>query len=285
MLSQSCNKILIGKTFWKDICLPAILYASAILGYTKTEITKTEIEKLQRIENSVYRQILGAPKYAQIPTLRGEIGSSTMENRIRSNQVLFVRYVEENNYNKLMKIIIEEKRHMRKDYWATSTGEFMKKVKLSYADLKSCTKLEIKKKVKEWDTNNWIRELSEKSSLKIYREWKKEIKSEESLYDNRPSSITLRRARTNNLSLNDRKRHIGGETKCVMCNHDWEDLNHFVFWCGGYSDLRRKERLLQQPYIQDKEYLLGHLLFVDGDTIKEVLHRFWKIREKKRTTQ
>ena len=79
MLSQSCNKILIGKTFWKDICLPAILYVSGILGYTKIEI-----EELQRIENSVYRQIMGAPRYAQIPTLRGEIGSSTMENRIRS---------------------------------------------------------------------------------------------------------------------------------------------------------------------------------------------------------
>ena len=54
-----------------------------------------------------------------------------MENRIRSNQVLFVKYVEENNYNELMKRIIEEKRHMKKDYWATSTREFMKKVKLS----------------------------------------------------------------------------------------------------------------------------------------------------------
>ena len=83
--------------------------------------------------------------------------------------------------------------------------------------------------------------------------------------------------------MNDRKRHIGGETKCVMCNHDWEDLNHFVFWCAGYSDLLRgKERLLQQPYIQDEEYLLGQLLFVNSDRIKEVLHRFWKIREKKK---
>ena len=205
----------------------------------------------------------------------------------RSNKVLFVKYVKENNYNELMKRIIEEKRHMKKDYWATSTREFMKKVKLSYADLKSCTKLEIKKKIKEWYTISWIRELSEKSSLKIYWEWKQEIKSEESLYDNRPSSITLYRARTNNLNLNDRKRHVGGETKCVMCNHDWEDrpINHFVFWCAGYSDLRGKERLLQQPYIQDEEYLLGQWLFVNSDRIKEVLHIFWKLREKKRTTQ
>ena len=113
------------------------------------------------------------PKYTQIPTLRGEIGSSTMENRIRSNQVLFDKYVEENNQNELMKRITEERRHMKKDYWAAFTKEFMKKVNLSYDNLKIYTKLEIKKKIKEWDAINWTRELSEKSSLKIYREWNK----------------------------------------------------------------------------------------------------------------
>ena len=71
----------------------------------------------------------------------------------------------------------------------------------------------------------------------------------------------------------------------MICNYDLEDLNHFGFWCAGYSDLRGKEQLLQQSYIQDEEYLLGQLLFVNSDKIKEVLHRFWKIRERKRTTQ
>ena len=58
-----------------------------------------------------------------------------------------------------------------------------------------------------------------------------------------------------------------------MCNHDLENLNHFVFWCTGYSDLRGKEQLLQQPYIQDEEYLLGQLLFENSDRIKEILYK------------
>lgn len=34
VIAQSCNKILIGKTFWKSIVLPTVLYASSILAYT-----------------------------------------------------------------------------------------------------------------------------------------------------------------------------------------------------------------------------------------------------------
>lgn len=50
-------------------------------------LIKEEIQKLQRIEKCVYRAILGAPSYTQIPVLRGEIGSSgsAMETRITPN--------------------------------------------------------------------------------------------------------------------------------------------------------------------------------------------------------
>ena len=103
------------------------------------------MDELQRIENSVYRQILGAPKYTQIPTLRGEIGSSTMENRIRTNQLLYVKYIEDNNQNQLLKRILEEKKVKKEDYWVASTKEFMDKICLSYEKLKTGTKFEIKK--------------------------------------------------------------------------------------------------------------------------------------------
>lgn len=49
----------------------------------KVNVTETEIQKLQTMENSVYRKILGAPKFAQACTLRGEVGASSMKTRIR----------------------------------------------------------------------------------------------------------------------------------------------------------------------------------------------------------
>ena len=45
------------------------------------------------------------------------------------------------------------------------------------------SKAEIKKRVKDWDTKTWREELNNKSSLNIYRTWKKDIKGEE-IYDN-----------------------------------------------------------------------------------------------------
>ena len=45
-------------------------------------LTETEINKLQRVENSVYRQILGGIKSTAVTSLRGEIGASSMKTRI-----------------------------------------------------------------------------------------------------------------------------------------------------------------------------------------------------------
>ena len=71
IIARSCNKLMIGKTFWKSVALPSILYGTKVIN-----LTEDEINKLRRIENSVWRQILGAPGYAPICTLRGEIGTS-----------------------------------------------------------------------------------------------------------------------------------------------------------------------------------------------------------------
>ena len=75
---------------------------------------------MQRIENSVYRHILGAPTYAQVSTLRGEIGSNTMESRIRTSQVNVLKYVEENHQNQLMRRIVEEQMKLKIDDWFIS---------------------------------------------------------------------------------------------------------------------------------------------------------------------
>jgi len=61
IIERSCNKIMIGKTYWEMIVLPSLLFGSAIVPWNKTEI-----ENLQRSENDVWRKILGAPGYAPL---------------------------------------------------------------------------------------------------------------------------------------------------------------------------------------------------------------------------
>ena len=54
VMARSCNKMLIGKTFWKSLALTGILYGASILVFKKEEK-----EKLQTIENTVYRKNFG----------------------------------------------------------------------------------------------------------------------------------------------------------------------------------------------------------------------------------
>ena len=209
-----------------------------------------------------------------------------METRIRQNQVNYLKYVEENDTNGLMKRIIEEKAKTKKDYWLKTTKEFMKEINLNYPELRTIKKEKLKNKIIDWDSKKWQQEVAEKSSLAIYKNFKT-ILAEEKIYDNRPSSQVLFKARTNNLRLNDRNRHTNGDTKCLLCDWTLEDLKHFLLWCPGYTEIRKKTILLQRPYIENEENLIGHLLFNEQSIheSKEIVYEMWKKREKQRKNE
>ena len=105
IIAKSCNRLLIGKTYWKCLSLPAFLYGTSLINFTEKEI-----ERLQRIENGVYRQILQAPTYAPVCTLRGEIGSSSMKSRLIKDRFMYLRSVMEGE-NDLLKEIVREMIH------------------------------------------------------------------------------------------------------------------------------------------------------------------------------
>lgn len=187
IIAKSCHKITIGKVYWKSVCLPSILYGTNILNFTETEINK-----LQIIENSVYRQILGAPKYAQTCTLRGEVGASSMKTRIIEGRLLYLKSIiepyctrnqnnitrEENNRNSLVKEIL---RRTKANYlnWMKTTTKYLETIKLTYNNIKALKSGEIKNKIKEWDSDQWKTEVQEKSSLQIYKIFKLSISSED----------------------------------------------------------------------------------------------------------
>ena len=54
IIARSCSKIIIGKS----VVLPGVLYASSVLTWTRKEM-----DEMQRIENQVWRQMLGASRF------------------------------------------------------------------------------------------------------------------------------------------------------------------------------------------------------------------------------
>ena len=49
-IKKSCDKVIVGKAIWKLMALPSILFGRAVIT-----TSKTNIEKIQRIENKVWR--------------------------------------------------------------------------------------------------------------------------------------------------------------------------------------------------------------------------------------
>ena len=276
IVARSCARLMIGKVYWKSIALPMILYGANVINFTQEDI-----QKLQRIENSVGRKIMGAPSYTQETALRGEIGISSMKSRIMEGQLKYLQHILRGESNRLLERVVEEMRNdKKKNKWMGGLIEDRKRVGIRGIDI---SKQEISEKVKKWDKEKWRNDMQEKESLKIYRQFKTDLGGMENIYDNSEASVILFKCRTNNMNLGDRKRFINQSTECVMCGHEKEDLTHFLLYCDGYSEERAKNTVLQRPYIENEENLIGQLLFENSvlEQSKLTIYKFWQIRDKK----
>ena len=213
VIERSCNKLLIGKTFWKSIVLPSVLYGTNIIN-----LTEDNINELQKIENSVYRSILGAAHYSPNVTLRGEIGASLVKKRVINGRINYIKGIQSNR-NKLLETILWTIETEQETKWIKTTRKYMNVTNINFNDIRLNSKEYLKQFMIKWDRNIWEDELEMKTSLQIYKKFKNDF-GEEEIYDNRPSSTILYKARSNTLQLNDRNRHTNKEIHCLVCDTD-----------------------------------------------------------------
>ena len=124
MVARSCNKLMIGKVFWKSLALPSILYGANVFI-----ITDVEMKKLEKIENGVYRQMLGAPRYTAKCALRGEVGASMMKTRIINGHLQYVRSTLQGT-NQLLREVMETLMGEKRTKWAKMTKAYLDTVNL-----------------------------------------------------------------------------------------------------------------------------------------------------------
>ena len=84
-IKRSADKVIVGKAIWKLMAIPAILFGRAVVT-----TSKNQIEKLQRLENKVWRNLLGIGGYSTVESLRGEIGASMVKTRIMQTMLMYV---------------------------------------------------------------------------------------------------------------------------------------------------------------------------------------------------
>ena len=86
ILGNSYNRMLIGKTFYKGLVLPNILYGQDIIIYNKSEL-----EQLQKFYNKACRTILNVPKSTAVEFLRD-----------MKNKIMFLKHALKNDSNTIL---------------------------------------------------------------------------------------------------------------------------------------------------------------------------------------
>lgn len=280
VIHKSCNKMLIGKTYWKSVVMPMLLHGSSVIDFKKEEL-----RKLQSIENGVLRMIVGARKYTAEEGVRGEVGASLFETRVMKSRLIYIQSILKGERNELVEKIMRSTIECRADTWSRDSMNILEALGISVQQLEEMKRTQLEKEVLKWDTGKWKEGMDHKSTLKIYKDNKDKIGEVDYLYDNRAASVVLFQARTNSLPLHDRVRFLREDSKCPVCGAEQEDLEHFLLWCKGFEEERKNILKLQQPFQENKEQLIGSVLFdfqdkTEVERLKEVIYNFWKIRER-----
>ena len=266
------NRMLVGKTYWKNMIIPKLLHGTGVMTFNAKEIGELQLQ-----ENAAYRRILNVKRRSTlISALRGEIGPSLMVTRIMESKILFTKSILKGS-NNLTKQVLSVSRFEKNNIYNKTLNAYLKKFNMKFEDINTVSIEEIKARARKWDTSKWIEDMNEKRSLKIYREFKGKIK-EEKFYDNRESSRYLFEARSNTLPLNIQRRHTGGNISCDLCKDGNEDLIHFLVECKELNH-KRDNNIMLKNHHENKERMVGNILFKEEkEKVKQMLEDMYKYR-------
>ena len=114
----------------KDI-LEKYCFAFNYLWYNIINLTEDNINELQKIENSVYRSILGAAHYSPNVNLRGEIGASLVKKRVINERINYIKGIQSNR-NKLLETILWTIETERETRWIKTTRKYMNVININF---------------------------------------------------------------------------------------------------------------------------------------------------------
>ena len=100
---------------------------SVLVGISVMNLWKKDIDRLQTLENGVYRQLLGGRKATPIAILRGEVGSSMVRTRVIQARLILVKSIIEGE-NTLLKQVLGEIMRVGKSRWYLTLMEYLNDV-------------------------------------------------------------------------------------------------------------------------------------------------------------
>jgi len=174
-----------------------------LFGRAVVTTNKRNIEKLQIIENKVWRYLLGIGGFSAVEALRGEIGASMVKSRIMETILLYLIDTLASQFTNI-KLMMEDTILKGVGRWYKAVEEYRIELGLTWNDLRNIDKPTLKTIVREYDTIKWYEGMSKKPSLKFYIKEKGEINYEQ-CYRNSLSSTFYAKAKLTLWSSKNRK--------------------------------------------------------------------------------
>ena len=128
-IKKSCDKVIVGKAIWKLMAIPSILFGRAVVT-----TSKTNIEKIQRIENKVWRYLLGIGGYSTVEALRGEIGASMVRSRVMETMLLYMVDTLASEFTNI-KNMMKDTLTKRKGKWYNTINEYRQELEITWERL------------------------------------------------------------------------------------------------------------------------------------------------------
>ena len=144
------------------MAIPALLFGRAVVT-----TTKEKIEKIQRLENKIWRCLLGIGGYSTVESLRGEIGASMVKSRIMQTMLMYVVDTLSSKFQNVKDMMLDtiEK---EKGKWFKVANGYRNELGISWDDLQKLDKPSLKKLVRLYDTSEWEKGMAKKVSLRFY---------------------------------------------------------------------------------------------------------------------
>jgi len=209
--------------------------------------------------------------------MRGEIGISTVKSRVARGRLQYWRRIEQGENDTLRKVL--HGAQQSRSEWVRGTRKYMDWVGIQEEELRVMSRGEVKRRVARKVEEEWRNEMEGKSTLRIYREFKKEMREED--YEGGMESRIWFGARTGSLRLGYRS-WGEGEEGCRLCGAEREDDLHFILECEVLEEIRGEAMELQRPRVENGEVVVGQFLFGEGDVRRRrrILGDMWRRRER-----
>merc|ERR1712055_1041743 len=235
-IKKSADKVIVGKAIWKLMAIPALLFGRAV-------VTRGNIDKSQRIENKVWRYLLGIGGYSTVEALRGEIGASMVKSRIMETMLGYILDTLASDLEDIIQMI-EDTLDRERGRWYEAVDEYRGELGITWEQLRKLSRANLKQLVKDYDTAKWYEGMSGKVSLRFYIQEKAQVRYE-LCYRNSIDSTFYAKARMNALKLEEQmgRGKENYDRSCKLCGKEDEDIVHFIVTCENLEEARNTDLL------------------------------------------